>query len=296
LAFCSKCGKEIEEGLDTCPHCGQSTSDAPPSVPPRGKLSVEEVLVSSFGLIRRKPLLLVPEIIPALIFLIPLLIFVIPLLSIDIESPESIIENLPVIGGTIIVVFGTFILALLAWFVVQGMYPLMVKNVMEGREVEISDAFTKSLHRLLSIIGAVILLVIMVLLWPGLILAGSFIIAEILAVPAGLEILVIILVIIPMLLFPLWYAYMIPAIMLENLGVLAGMSAGRRFGRTVILKTFLIILTIGLIGGVISGSLEVIPVVGLVIGGIVSSMGTAWGTVAISYAYIKYGMATPAST
>ncbi len=265
---CFKCGKEIDEGVDTCPNCGQSTSEAPPSVPPRGKFNVEAVIVSSFGLIRRKPMLLLPQIITTLIFAIPLLFIAIPLLFIDIESPAGIIANLPVVGGIIILAFGgIIILAIIVLPVIGGMYPLMVKNVMEGREVEMSDAFAKSLRRFPSLIGASILV--------GLLVA-----------------LGLLLLVVPGIIFFLWYAYTIPAIMLENLGARDGMSASKRFCRTVKLKTFLIILIIAIIGTV-GNSAEIIPVVGFVIGGIVGLIVATWGSISISYAYIKYGMATP---
>ena len=231
-----------------------SASDDQPSEP-RPRFNVEEVIVSSFGLIRKKPILLVPEIITTLIFAIPLMF-------IDLDSTESNMANLPMFGGMIL-------LGIIALPVIQGMYPLMVKNVIEGREVELSDAFSKSLNRFPSLIEAFILVGLMILL--GAIL------------------------IIPAILFALWYAYTIPSIMVENLGARDGMSASKRFGRTVKMKTFLIILIIAIIGTI--GSIaEVIPVAGLVISAIVSLIMTVWGSISLSYAYIKYGMAKPAST
>lgn len=231
-----------------------SSADDQPSES-RPRLNVEEVVVSSFRLFRRKPILLVPEIITTLIF-------VIPLMFVDLDSSESIMANLPMFGGMIL-------LGIITLPVIQGMYPLMVKNVMEGRDVEMSEAFSKSLSRFPSLIGAFILVGLLVL-------AGA-------------------ILIIPAILFVLWYAYTIPSIMIENLGARGGMSASKRFGRTVKLKTFLIILIIAIIGTV--GSIaEIIPVAGLVISAIVSLIVAVWGSISISYAYLKYGMVTPAST
>ena len=74
----------------------------------RPNLKVEEVVVSSFGLIKKKPILLVPEIITTLIF-------VIPLMFIDLDSTESIMANLPMFGGMIL-------LGIISLPVIQGMY------------------------------------------------------------------------------------------------------------------------------------------------------------------------------
>ncbi len=68
-------------------------------------------------------------------------------------------------------------LSLLIYVFLEGMYPLMVKNVLENKEIEIGAAFTCAVKRSPSIIGAgilVFLLVgfgIMLFIIPGIIFA-----------------------------------------------------------------------------------------------------------------------------
>jgi len=101
--------------------------------------------------------------------------------------------------------------------VVEGMYPLMVKNILENKEIELNNAFSLVLKKAQLLITAGILIDL-------IIFAG------------------ILLLIVPGVIFAIRYFYTIPAIMLENHGVLDGMRASKEFARDKKIKTFLFLL------------------------------------------------------
>ena len=276
MPFCPKCGKETPEERATCPSCGESTASAPPPTPEKVEFSAVEVLGSSFDIIRKKPIVLFPHIVPAAI-IAPALFF--REQALVFQSIESLLPAYTLFIGIMAIV----IVGAIVSFIIEGMYPLMVKNVIEGKEVEMAVAFRKAVSRLPSVIGASILV--------GLLVGAGFMLA-----------------IVPGIIFITWYYYTIPAIMLENRGALDGISSSRRFGRTRKWKTFLMFLVLGLIesgGGIIAWTVmlylvtslaipffHIIPVTGLVIGIIIGIFASVWGSIIASYAYIKYAMPT----
>jgi len=254
--FCPKCGKEIPEGTVTCPSCGASTSSVPPPIPEKAEFSVREVLGSSFDVIKKKPIVLLPHIITTVVFGV-LLFFLMP------AAGGVSWESLAASAGLFFLIV---IVAIIVGFIVEGMYPLMVRNVIEGKDVEMSAAFGKAVSRLPSLIGAAILV--------GLILIAGFA-----------------LFVIPGIIFLTWYWYTVPAIMLEDRGALDGMSASRRFGRTRKWKTFLMFLVLIIIS-IVGSAFNAIPVAGVVIGTIIGLIIAVWGSIIPAYAYIKHAMPT----
>ncbi len=271
MPFCEKCGKEIAEGATACSSCGASIPGAPPAAPEKVEFDVGKVLGSSLDIIKKKPIILLPHIITTVIFVVPIFFIILGAgLGAGLFAQPILMEKIsPLIGLVFLSVIAIVIVGIIIGFIIEGMYPLMVKNVLDGKDVELSAAFGKAIRRLPSLIAAAILV--------GLI------------VVAGL-----ILFVIPGILFLTWYYYTVPAIMLEDRGALNAMSTSRRFGRTRKWKTFLILLVLFVIG-IIGNLLGMIPIAGVIISAIVGLFVAVWGSIIPTYVYIKYAMAAQAT-
>jgi hypothetical protein len=141
------------------------------------------------------------------------------------------------------------------------MYPLLVKDIIEGKEVDLKATFRAAEEKVLSIWGAMFLVSLIVVL--GLIFF-----------------------VIPGLIFLAWYYYTIPAIMLKDIGAIEGMSASKDFAKDKKFKTFLLY---SIPFFVIIIFHEVYPPLSLIIDlGLVLFL-VVWIAVVPAYAYIKYG-------
>ena len=90
-------------------------------------------------------------------------------------------------------------------------------------QLSVTEALGKAFHRFWTLLGAGILVV--------LIVALGFI-----------------ALVVPGIILLTWYAYTVPAIMLEGKGATEGMAASKAFGRDKKGSTFLIFLTAGAVG------------------------------------------------
>jgi zinc-ribbon domain len=149
----------------------------------------------------------------------------------------------------------------------------VVVEAMQGQRLTIREALGHAYRRFWSLLGAGILVV--------LIVAVGFI-----------------ALIIPGILFVTWYAYTTPAIMLENKGALAGMSASKAFGRdkkwstiTLLVVFFLVYLVVGIIGDILS-----LGGGGRVIQTLLTIPLSAWTSVVIAYTYISHGPSASSTT
>ena len=152
--------------------------------------------------------------------------------------------------------------------IVAGAYPSMVKAIVEGGTPSVSDALGKAYHRFWTLLGAGILVVLLV----GL----------------GLIALVV-----PGIILATWYAYAIPAIMLEEKGALEGMAASKTFGRDKKWSTFLTFVAFA-VGGVVIAIVQLLfsiasPVAGQAVYAILEVPLAAWVSVVLSYTYITHG-------
>ncbi|MFQ5761654.1 MAG: zinc-ribbon domain-containing protein [Candidatus Bathyarchaeia archaeon] len=261
--FCPNCGKEVPDGAVTCSYCGASTPGVRPPLPERAEFSATEVLGASLDIIKKKPIILLPHIITTVIVTVPLF-----LIGVSLTSPARVasLESLVAVAASIIPII---IVAIIVGTIIEGMYPLMVKNVLEGKEVEMSAAFGKAVRRFPSLIVAGILVGLLVIVGSALF-------------------------VIPGIIFLTWYYYTVPSIMLENRGALDGMSASKRFGRTRKWKTFLMLLVLIVIG-IVGNAFNAIPVAGVVISTLIGIIVAVWGSIIPAYAYIKYAMPTQTS-
>lgn len=165
----------------------------------------------------------------------------------------------------VIAVLVTVVLAL----IISGSYPPMVQAIMSGGRPSVVQAVTLAVRRFWSLLAASVLVAIIVAIG-------------------------IVLVVVPGIIFMMWYAYSIPAVMLNKEGALEGMASSKRFGRDKKLSTFLIFLIVGIVSGIVFFALEfgllvISPILGVVLLLIYSVLVAAYSSTLWSYTYIAYG-------
>ena len=221
---------------------------------------VGDVLKESFNFIVNKPVILLPMFIALLIGQI---IDRLTLSSIDISDAtvplEDILKLFPLLLAVIFI-------SLMFQIVADGMYPQIIKNMIEKKEIELITAFRHVIQHALPLIAANILIFILIFI-------GTL------------------FFIIPGVLFIIWYFYTVPAIMLENRGALAGMKASKSFAADKKFKTFLvfivpllIFLPIDIIATIVLNS---IPTVLETVSLILYSLLCTWISIIPAYIYIK---------
>lgn len=181
----------------------------------------------------------------------------IPSLLSDLLSRSSILSPVSLLASIVSVVLTV---------IASGAYPPLVKEAVAGQRLTLSESLGRAAQRFWSLVAAGILVVLIVLL-------GS------------------IAFIVPGIIFATWYAYTVPAIMLENKGALEGMSASRAFGRDKKWSTFILFvvffvvyLVVLLIGGVLS-----LGGGGSVIQTVLTIPLSAWTSVVLAYTYLTHG-------
>jgi hypothetical protein len=195
------------------------------------------------------------------VLLLPQVIALIPgLLNILISGAKS-----PLYALALIVDMVSVVVAL----IVSGAYPTMVKAVVEGGQFSISGAMGKAWHKFWTL------------------LVASFLVA--LVVVLGF-----IALIVPGIILLTWYAYTIPAIMLEDKGATAGMAASKAFGRDKKWSTFEMFLAMGVVAFVVFLIQALIsyagaPLLGQVVQQLLFVPLGAWASVIFAYTYISYG-------
>ncbi len=230
------------------------------------QFSVAEVLRGSFNIIRDKPIILLPQFIVAIILWMPDIIGE----FLETNKIFSDLWSLPLYALAPLILFAV-VFALLLLFIpaiVNAMYPLLIKNIIEGKEVDFKSVFSAATERALSVVGAMILVELIVII-------GLF------------------LFVIPGLIFLAWYYYTIPAIMLKDLGAIEGMSASKDFAKGKKFGTFLLysipfFLILLLFGAIIFLDVFMIPVMDWVVVFGIELFLFTWIAVIPAYAYIKY--------
>ncbi len=215
---------------------------------------VGEALTSSFNILTKNPKILIPQFISSLIFTLVSKLSITPSLS-------GLVGWFPLILLTLLLLLTGFIV----YTIVSGMYPLLVKDVINGVSPDLAAAANQAFKKVVSLIAASILVSIIVAI--GLVLF-----------------------IVPGLIFLTWFFYTIPALMLENKGALEAMSASRSFARDKKLKTLAVIILLGL-AALIGSLFSLLPFIGPIISFIIGLVVAAWASITQSYIYIKY--ATP---
>jgi len=164
----------------------------------------------------------------------------------------------------VILGIGSVVLAV----IVAGAYPSMVRAVLEGGRPSVAEAVGKAYHRFWSLVAAGILVVLIV----GL---GA------------------VALLVPGIIFATWYAYTIPAMMLEEKGALKAMEASKAFGRDKKFSTFAVFVVVVVVGVAFESVGLAFSLTSHVLGELVTALlgapFAAWGSVAFSYAYLRYG-------
>lgn len=200
--------------------------------------------------------------------LLPQVIALIPgLLGILILGTPS-----PLNGLAIITAIASFVVAV----IVSGAYPFMVKAVVDGGRISMAEAMGKAYHRFWTLLGAGLLVALVV----------------------GLGFVAIV---VPGIILLTWYAYTVPAIMLEDKGALAGMAASKAFGRDKKWSTFVMFVAVLLVSLVVLAVETLLTLgggrlVGQVVGEILFVPIGAWVSVLLSYTYISHGPSSVAGT
>ena len=192
----------------------------------------------------------------------PQLIVLVPTLLGDALGASSTLSPLRII---------TTILADVATLVVSGAYPSLVKDFLAGGQLSTTEALRKAYRRFWDLLVATILVGLIVVL-------GT------------------IALVVPGIIFLTWYAYTIPAVMLEDKGAWEGMSASKAFGRDKKWRTFLIFLTVAL-GFLVVSIVDAVfsvasPLIGEFVYAILLVPIAAWASVIFSYTYLTYGPST----
>ncbi len=182
----------------------------------KDKLSVWEVWKESFGILLHKPIILLPMLI-VIVFdqLLGILLGSFIVLPSRITSIKDLMPLLPSLLSALFISFA--LVYIIAYPIFIGTLTLMVKNILEKKKIEPNVAFKSTLNKAPTLIAASFIVYL-------LFLAG------------------ILLFIIPGVIIGIWYFYIIPAIMLENRGVLDGMKASKSFAADKKFKTFLLLL------------------------------------------------------
>lgn len=223
-------------------------------------IEVWETLRDSFSIVLHNPIILLPMLVVSLFTLFAdslIDTFIAP------DPITSLSDIIPLLEFSLLFL----ILSFAIYALLGGMYPLIVKNVLENKEIELSAAFGSVVKKTPSLIGAGILV--------GLLVGFG-----------------IMLFIVPGVIFAIWYFYTIPAIMLEDRGALDGMRASKVFALSNMFDTFillLIIVVIILLVGVFTLPLRLfIPAAEEIVCFIQSLVASTWMGVTSAYVYIKY--------
>ncbi len=212
---------------------------------------VLEALTSSLDILIKNPKILLPQFVSSLVFtLISGLSF-----SHLLNGLDNLFLLIPL---TTLLLLAGFVV----YTIVSGMYPLLVRDVLNDVSPDLAAAANTALKKVLSLIAASILVSIIVAI--GLMLF-----------------------IIPGLIFLTWFFYTIPALMLEDKGALEAMAASRSFARDKKLNTLILIILLGVVAFI--GSLfSLLPYIGQIISFIIDIVVAALASVTQSYIYIKY--------
>lgn len=226
------------------------------------QFSVAEVLRGSFNVVRDKPIILFP------LFIVTILFWMEDVIS-DLELNKIIPDPWGSLYVLVPLILFTVVFTLLLLFlppIVDAMYPLLVKNIIDEKEIYLKSTFIAAGKKALSVWGATVLVIFIVFI--------------------GLIFLVI-----PGLIFLAWYYYTIPAIMLKDLGAIEGMSASKDFAKDKKFKTFLLYSTpffLIFLLTIISQDVYMMPAMGWVVVFGISLFLAMWIAVIPAYAYIKY--------
>ena len=217
-------------------------------------MKVKEALFGSFKMLKEKPKFILPMILPIII-------------GAGIGGGLSLAAGVPINttgkiadlpGWYLLSIFVLVILIFVVSILVYGMYPSMVKDHIEKKELNLKTSFLFACHKFWSLLGASLLAILIIF---GICLAISFAVIVPLTlsnIPIATTIGTIIMMIVMSLIIVFFY-YIPPAIIMDDLKAVAGFGRSWEAGKKNYLFTLLIYLIPSLIGGVIYGLLIWLP-------------------------------------
>ena len=170
MAFCPNCGKEVSPPeANACAFCGHKLKQAQQSYgsgsggkPTVGQsIDVGDVISESFGMLTRRPAVILPQLIPVIPVLLSLLAW-----------------RSSAYGAVFIV---ATIIAIVLAIIVSGAYPSIVKAELEGGKFPLADAMGKAYHKFWTLLvgGILVFLIIglgtIALVVPGILFATWYI-------------------------------------------------------------------------------------------------------------------------
>ncbi|VUT24306.1 MAG: hypothetical protein MASP_00443 [Candidatus Methanolliviera sp. GoM_asphalt] len=240
-------------------------------------MKAREALFGSFKILGEKP-----------IFLLPMIIVVV----------LSAVFNLLALGTLptwfLPAFFVLYAIMIVLDLLVYGMYPSMVRDHIEKRELNLKDSLHFSYHKFWSLLGAILLaalVIVAVILAITIPLTLLFVYTQ---SPAAIIGMIIAMIIVAVLLTVFFY-YIIPAILMDDMKAVAGFRRSIEVTKKNYLFTLLIILIptaiIYAIYGVFIGlpmylgAANYISTLLMVIGSIVVLFITTWIAITMNYAY-----------
>jgi membrane-anchored glycerophosphoryl diester phosphodiesterase (GDPDase) len=203
-------------------------------------MKVKEALVESFAMLRERPSFVLPMIVP--------LVLSVSILGLNFALGVPLTGVAPL--GEVVAPPGWYLptsLILTAVIsvvsiLIYGMYPSMVKDRIEKKELDFKEAFLFAYHKFWSLLGASLLAVVIIMaIMLAIILPLAFA-GEVTAISIGTTVGVVISFLIGILFY-----YITPAIIMDDLKALAGFRKSWETGKKNYLFTLLILLIPSLI-------------------------------------------------
>jgi hypothetical protein len=209
-------------------------------------MKVKEALLESFSMLKERPKFVLPMIVPLVLSMGILGLTFASGVPITGVTPTGEVVASP--GWYLPVVLALEMVVLVVSVLIYGMYPSMVKDRIEKKELNFKRSFLFAYHKFWSLLGAtllavVILMAIMVAIIMPLAFIGS---------PIAIAIGIIVGIAVIFLISVLFY-YITPAIIMDDLKALAGFRKSWETGKKNYLFTLLILLIPSLIIGVLYG-------------------------------------------
>jgi hypothetical protein len=222
-------------------------------------MKVKEALFGSFKMLKEKPKFVLPMILPIILgagILELTLATGVPITGVPISTSTTGEAVAP--PEWYLAMFVLMILIFVVSILVYGMYPSMVKDHIEKKELNLKTSFLFACHKFWSLLGASLLAILIIF---GICLAIGFAVIVPLTlsnIPIATTIGTIIEMIVGFLIIVFFY-YIFPAIIMDDLKAFEGIGKSWETGKKNYLFTLLICLIPGLINGVIYGLLIGLP-------------------------------------
>ena len=253
-------------------------------------MKVREALSGSFKILRGKPIFLLPMII--VVVLSGAMLGLYALAGFNLLAPETMVGTLPTWFLPAFSVLGIIMMVL--YLLIYGMYPSMVRDHIEKGELNLKDSLRFSYHKFWSLLGAYLLTGLAIVAVALVIAIPSTLLLVYTENPAVMIGMIIAMFVVAYLITVFFY-YINPAIIMDNMGAVAGFRKSIEVAKKNYLFTLLIVLIPTAIGYAVYGIFMGLPmylgaaiyifILSLVIGLIIVLFITTWVAIMGPYAY-----------